>query len=191
MKRLKDDSGVPTAFIRTPRQLKFIWDTLSCCIVLESSKHNRQHAYIDLVAEVLECGADNAPLHIKIALSHHERARDGHKLQIELSELKTVLMPRLRLPTHPEGRFKYNAPQMQELISMPKSISVLYSRIRYLRTSWMSRAQSRSITISNYSAPSWGPVPMSCTCRTCFGHFVCAFRSQGVSAVGVFRCNRV
>jgi hypothetical protein len=26
MKRLQYDSGVPTAFICTPRQLKFIWD---------------------------------------------------------------------------------------------------------------------------------------------------------------------
>ncbi len=81
MKRLQDDSGVPTAFICTLRQLKFMWDqvqdmrslTLSCCIVLESSEHNSQTAYIDLMVEVLECGADNAPLHIKIALSHHER----------------------------------------------------------------------------------------------------------------------
>jgi hypothetical protein len=63
IKRLQDDSGVPTAFICTPRPLKFMWDqvqdmhrlTLSCCIVLESSKHNSQHAYIDLMAEVLEC----------------------------------------------------------------------------------------------------------------------------------------
>ncbi len=25
-----------------------------------------------------------------------------------------------------------------------------------------------------HSAPSWGPVPMSCTCQTCFGHCFCA-----------------
>ncbi len=96
MTRLQDDSVVPTAFISTLRLLKLVWDevqdmnrlTLSCCIVLESSTQNNQHAYIDLMAEVMECRADNAPLHIKIMLSHHERARDGYKLQIELSELK-------------------------------------------------------------------------------------------------------
>jgi hypothetical protein len=75
MKCLQDDSGMPTAFISTPRPLTFMWDqvqdmhclTLSCCIVLESSKHISQHAYIELMAELMEC---NAPLHIKIELSH-------------------------------------------------------------------------------------------------------------------------
>ncbi len=69
------------------------------------------------MAEVLGCEADNAPFHIKIALSHHKCARHGHKLQIKLSEL-TVFMPRRRLLTQldQEGRFEYNATQMRELI---------------------------------------------------------------------------
>jgi hypothetical protein len=25
-----------------------------------------------------------------------------------------------------------------------------------------------------WEAPSWGPVPMSCTCKTCLGHGLCA-----------------
>ncbi len=69
---MKDDSGVPevpTAFTHTQIQLKGMWDqvqdvhylTLSCCIVVNSYKHNAQHAYLDLMAEVLECRADNAP----------------------------------------------------------------------------------------------------------------------------------
>ncbi len=48
MKRLKDDSGVPTAFIRAPRPIKEMWDQLQgehrltlSCIVLKSP---RQHA---------------------------------------------------------------------------------------------------------------------------------------------------
>jgi hypothetical protein len=44
MKRLKDDSRVPTAFISAPRPIKEMWEqlqgahcrTLSCCIILES-----------------------------------------------------------------------------------------------------------------------------------------------------------
>ena len=57
MKLLEDDSGVPIAF----RQLKCMWDqvqdmhspALSCCIVIESYKHNGQHAYLDLMAEAM------------------------------------------------------------------------------------------------------------------------------------------
>jgi hypothetical protein len=33
----------------------------------------------------------------------------------------------------------------------------------------MSRALSRSTITSN-----WGDVPMSCTCKTCFAHCICA-----------------
>ncbi len=63
MKRLKDDSGVPTAFIRAPRPIKEMWVqlqgvhrlTLSCCIIIESPRQHAQHAYIDLMAEVMEC----------------------------------------------------------------------------------------------------------------------------------------
>ncbi len=63
MKRLKDDSGVPTAFIRAPRPIKEMWDqlqgahrlTLGCCIILESPRQHSQNAYIDLMADVMEC----------------------------------------------------------------------------------------------------------------------------------------
>jgi hypothetical protein len=63
MKRLRGDSGVPTAFIRAPRPIKEMWDqlqgvhrlTLSCCIIIESPRQHAQHAYIDLMADVMEC----------------------------------------------------------------------------------------------------------------------------------------
>jgi hypothetical protein len=63
MKRLKGDSGVPTALIRAPRPIKEMWYqlqgvyclTLSCCIIRESPRQHAQSAYIDLMAEVMEC----------------------------------------------------------------------------------------------------------------------------------------
>jgi hypothetical protein len=118
------------------------------------------------------------PLHIKIALSHHERARDGHKLQIELSDLKTVLVPRRRLLTQldPEGRFEYNALQMRELI---RQYAKEYKRVVIKGQIPANMDVKGAIKVyRNFkllcSAPTWGPVPMSCTCRTCFGHCVCA-----------------
>ncbi len=63
MKRRKDDSGVPTAFIRAPRQIKEMSDqiqgvhrlTLSCRIIHESPRQHAQNAYIDFMADVMEC----------------------------------------------------------------------------------------------------------------------------------------
>ena len=78
MARLKRDSGDRNAFIRIPMPLKFMWDqvqtmhrlTLSCCVIIESSRQNAQALFVDLMAEVLECGADLTPLHMKISLSN-------------------------------------------------------------------------------------------------------------------------
>ncbi len=84
MKRLKDDSGVPTAFIHAPRPIKEMWincralsSTLSCCIILENPRQHAQNVYIDLMADVMECRADPAPLHLKIVIYHHKRVEEG------------------------------------------------------------------------------------------------------------------
>ena len=50
--------------------------TLSCCVILDSTKHNAQYLFDDLMMEVMECGSDPTPLHMKISLAHHVRARD-------------------------------------------------------------------------------------------------------------------
>ncbi len=90
--------------------------TLSCCIILESPRQHAQNAYIDMMAEVMKCGPDLAPLHLKIVIYHHKRVEAGHAMPLQLSDMKVVLMPRLRLLTQldPEGLYEFNAPQMRE-----------------------------------------------------------------------------
>jgi hypothetical protein len=123
MKRPKDDARVLTAFVLKPTQIKEMWDqwqaahslTLRCCI---GPIHKAQHAFINFMADVLECRADTVLLHVKIAISHHERTREGHAMQLQLSDLKMVLLPRLCLLTQvdPDGQYEFNAPQMPALI---------------------------------------------------------------------------
>jgi hypothetical protein len=185
MKRLRADSGVPTAFIREPRPIKEMWDqlqgvhrlTLSCCVILESPRQHAQHAYIDLMADVMECGADPTPVHLKIAIYHHKRVEAGDAMPLKLSDMKEVLMPRLRLLTQldPDGLYEFNAPQMRELIrphadeyqrvvlrdQLPEGMDVkgalkVYRNFKLLR-----------------AAPTGGDYPVSCSCKTNFGHCVC------------------
>jgi hypothetical protein len=138
---------------------------------------------------------DNAPLHIKIALSHHERTRHEHKLRIELSELKTAFMTRQRLLTQldPEGRFEYNAPQMRELI---RQYAEEYKR-NVLK---MSSVQSRSMqfqttplcSILGFCAHVLQLWDLLWTLHLCGYPSLCvAFSFQGASAVGLYRSNRV
>ncbi len=56
--------------------------TLSCCIILESPRQHAQNAYIDLMAEVMECGPDPAPHQSKIATYHHKRVEAGHAMPL-------------------------------------------------------------------------------------------------------------
>jgi hypothetical protein len=77
-------------------------------IILESPRQYAQNAYIDLMAEVMECEPDPAPLHLKIAIYHHKRMEAGHAMPLQLSGMKMVLMPRLCLLTEldPEGLYE-------------------------------------------------------------------------------------
>jgi hypothetical protein len=92
---------------------------------------------------------------MKIVIYHHKRAEEGHAMQLQLSDLTVVLMPRLRLLTQldPDGLYEFNVPQMLALIiPHAEEYRRVVSGTSYLRT-WMSRALSRSISISNCSKP--------------------------------------
>ena len=115
---------------------------------------------------------------MKIALAHHVRAREGHRLQIELADIKMVLMPRLGLlrMLDPDGEHDFNAPQMRLLIK-PYAEEfkrvVLQDKIQHGMDVKGALEVYRHFKLLR-AAPTWGPVPLSCTCKTCFGHGVCA-----------------
>jgi hypothetical protein len=119
-----------------------------------------------LMADVIECSADPAPIHLKIAIDHHKRAEEGHVMQLQISDMKMVLMARLCLLTQldPEGMYKFNTQQMQELIrphteeyrsvvlrdQLPEHIDVkgafkVYNNFKLLQ-----------------ATPTWGDYPVSC-----------------------------
>jgi hypothetical protein len=62
------------------------------------------------MAGVMECRANTAPRHMKIALYHQKRLEEGHTMQLQLSYMKVVFMPRLRLLTQldPDGLYEFN-----------------------------------------------------------------------------------
>ncbi len=48
----------------------------------------------DAIMEMMECGDAKTPLHLKLVIYHEERERQGSAMDIPLSDVKTVLMPR-------------------------------------------------------------------------------------------------
>jgi hypothetical protein len=130
-----------------------------------------------MMAEVMEFGAETAPLHMEITLSHHKRARTRTKLALQLSDLKVVLMPSLRLLTilDPDGEYEFNAPQMRVLL---RPYAKEYRRV-VLRDQLPADMDVQG-ALKVYrdfkvlcAAPTWRPVSMSCSCKTNFGHGVC------------------
>jgi hypothetical protein len=155
------------------------------------------------MADVMECGADPAPLHLKNAIYHHKRAEEGHAMPIQLFDMNMVLMPRLQLLTQldQEGQYKFNAPQMRELIR-PHTEEYRRVVLRDQLTEDMDVKGPLKV-YHNFkllrAAPTWGDYPVSCSCKTCFAHCFCTFSScpyslcqaHSASAEGVRRSNRV
>ncbi len=122
------------------------------------------------MADVMECGADPAPLHLKIVIYHHKREEEGRAMQLQLSDMKMVLMPRLRLLTQldPEGLYKFNAPQMRELI---RPHAEEYRRV-VLKDHLPEDMDVKGALKVYYNfkllqaAPTWGDYPVSCSCKS-------------------------
>ena len=70
--------------------------TLSACWILATcnNKRNSEIRLCDMMKGVMESGPRLAPLHLKVLVYHSDSVRAGDALQLELLDLKTVLMPR-------------------------------------------------------------------------------------------------
>ncbi len=97
-------------------------------------------------------------------------------MQLQLSDMKKVLMPRLRLLTQldPEGLYELNTPQMRELI---RPHTEEYRRC-VLRDQLMEVMDVKGAlkVYCNFkllqAAPTWGDHPVSCSCKL----LLCALR---------------
>ena len=74
--------------------------------------------YRDLMEVVMESGAPNAALHLKIVAMHEDRIREGedHDTIIRLADLKIVLMPRQWLLKKLDQDNKLTVPQLRNLL---------------------------------------------------------------------------
>jgi hypothetical protein len=73
--------------------------TLSCCfMVMTSSKSsNVPIKFLDMMEEIMECGPRTLALHLKIAAWHDDLKWLGQAPRLDLSEVKTILVPRQAL----------------------------------------------------------------------------------------------
>jgi hypothetical protein len=79
------DAGHPNSFIYIPVSTKEMWDaeqerhpmTLSCCLMVETSKENGVVTYRDLMEVVMECRQHATLLHLKVVIFYHDSKREG------------------------------------------------------------------------------------------------------------------
>ncbi len=58
-----------------------------------TSKAHPDVLFCDMVRSIMESGTAKSPLHLKIIAYHDDRLCEGATLQLELLDLKQVLMP--------------------------------------------------------------------------------------------------
>ncbi len=102
--------------------------------------------------------------HLKIAIYHHKRVEAGHVMQLQLSDMKVVLMPSLRLLTQLDPEGQVNTPQMLEFF---RPHAEEYRRV-VLRDQLPEDMDVKGAlkVYHNFklllAAPTWGDYPVSC-----------------------------
>jgi hypothetical protein len=121
------------------------------------------------------CGPRTLPLHLKIAAWHEDVRRLGQCPRLALGKLKTILVPRQALLKRLDPTGELSVPslrtQLQPLVCQYERL-VIQDRVDADTT------LKEALKIYNYfhqlnRAPNWGEIPLSCTCRVCFGNCVC------------------
>ncbi len=98
-------------------------------------------------------------------------------MQLQLSDMKVVHMPRLRLLTQPDpdGLYEFNAPRMRESIRLhAKEYRRFVLRDQLQEDMDVKGAPKvyHNVKVLQ-AAPTWGDYPVSCLCKTCFAHCIC------------------
>ena len=178
------DMGTPNAFINDPQPTKAMYDavqdmhpkTLSCCFVLEpSTRVNTLVILRDLLEVVMESGARDAPLHLKILAMHEDFREAGQDLIIQLSDLKLVLMPRQWLLKKLDPDNKLTVTQLRAAL---EDDMIEYKAL--IVEDWLDPNLDVKDVMRIYRkfnlitpSPKWGRIPLSCTCKVCYPNCVC------------------
>jgi hypothetical protein len=164
---------------------KDMWDgvqsahskTLSCCFVLTTSSKRADVAIElrDMTEEIMKCWHRALAIHPKTAAWHEDIRRLEQSPRQTLGDLKTLLVPRQALLKKLDPTGEFSVPtvrtQLQPLVRQYERL-VIQDRVdadTNLRD---------ALNIYNYfhrlnRAPEWREIPLSCTCRVCFGNCVC------------------
>ena len=72
--------------------------------------------YRVLIEVVMKRGPSNAALHLKIAVAHEDRMREGVDVQLKLSNLKMVFMPRQWFLKQLDLEGKLSVPKLRHIL---------------------------------------------------------------------------
>ena len=185
-RKLLSDAGTPNAFIRSPVATKEMWVkmqerhdlTLSCCFIIPASnKIGDESSFSTVMEQVMLCGDDDTPLHLKLVLFHEECARKDQPLGMKIADMKTVLMPKQRVLKclDPDG-----TQTVDQLRAKLAPLARLYSRVvlQDILPADVGLEEAlgvyRNWHMLTYRAD-WeeNEIPVACTCKTCFNNGIC------------------
>ncbi len=115
------------------------------------------------------------PLHLKIVAYHDDRIREGAALQLELLELKQVLMPRQWFLKKLDPRGDLPVSELRELLQQHM---LEYKALVLLDHVDPGMMVKKALSIYKKwhvlnQQPMLGKVPFSCFCKVCYTRCIC------------------
>ncbi len=150
---------------------------LSLCVEVESSKKpNIPTHYRDMLEEIMECGNPATHLHLQISAWHDDRKATDDKLPFGLDNVKTVLIPRQALLKKLDPLGTFSVPGVRCKIA---PYVIQYQTLVFQDRPAADMDIERVLQIYKYfphltRQPTWGDVPIGCTCKVCFSNCVCS-----------------
>ncbi len=135
-----------------------------------TSKAHSDVLFRDMVRTIMESGTAKLPLHLKIIAYHDDRLRESAALQLELLELKQVLMPRQWFLKKLDPKGELSVPDLQDLLRqhmLAHRALVLLDNVEPGMTVKKALAIYRKWHVL-HQQQTWGPVPSSCSFKVCF-----------------------
>ncbi len=172
-----------------PVVIKAMWDgmqerhphTLSCCVVVSGLKKGAadgvDRAFRDAIMEMMECGDAKTPLHLKLLMYHEERERQGRAMDIHLSDVKTVLMPRQHVLKALDPNGTATAEELRaKIVPLARIYHAVVLKDQLPADKGVEEALGiyRNFHMLVYT-PDWSEndIPVACSCKTCHGHCIC------------------
>lgn len=178
--------GTPNRFTSIPKFDKAMWDrvqgmhpkTLVLTVLKSQTKDDKTPGlFTEMMEDIYSTGPADTPLHLKIVSWRRQQHRAGKKVDMQLSQLKTLYVPRQKLLRQIDPDNSLEVDEVRELLA--PQLEVFTRLIMEEDESYRSMSLdelldvNESYLVLSARAKTWSAVALACSCKTCYKFCVC------------------